>query len=313
MFLGHGLDNGGRAGVVGSFKCRRQPSWHYICYVEAPSGTVVVGGDPGGGAQVRELRISEGRTVKKGDILAVLSQFPIAETTLRQSEAQLAKVQLQRQAMIDGYRITEIRQQEIAIEAAIERGKLKEFELDRSSMPADARDLELKISQRQVDRQRLLLQFLKAKLQMDMAINAADIEILAASVESARLDREAAIVRAPIDGVVVQIQARASEYVDPKGLFTIVDLQQLRVLADINELHLGRVAPGGKVELTFRGSPSVHKGTIIRVAQMVKRMQMGEAPGGSSPDARLVEVEIQFDDLTNVPALLHREVRVTFL
>src|SRR5437764_3339557 len=43
--------------------------------------------------------------------------------------------------------------------------------------------------------------------------------------------------------------------------------------AYLDELHIGRVKAGGKVEVTFRGSTTVYKGTIARVAPTVKRMQ----------------------------------------
>ena len=73
------------------------------------------------------------------------------------------------------------------------------------------------------------------------------------------------------------------------------------------------LAPGGKVEVTFRGSPTVYKGTIARVAPTVKRMQRVEPDGGSSTDARVVQVEIEFDDPSSMPQVLGRETRVTFL
>ena len=90
-------------------------------------------------------------------------------------------------------------------------------------------------------------------------------------------------------------------------------MSQLRVLADVDELHLGRVVTGGKVEITFRGSPTVYKGKISRIAPTVKRMQRIEPDGGSSTDARVVQVEIELDDPSSMPQVLGRETRVTFL
>jgi hypothetical protein len=54
-------------------------------------------------------------------------------------------------------------------------------------------------------------------------------------------------------------------------------------------------------------------GTISRVAPTVKRMQRMEPDGGSSTDARVVQVEIQLDDPSSMPQVLGRETRVTFL
>jgi hypothetical protein len=60
-------------------------------------------------------------------------------------------------------------------------------------------------------------------------------------------------------------------------------MSQLRVLADVDELHIGRVAPGGKVEVTFRGSTTVYRGKISRIAPTVKRMQRIEPDGVRRP------------------------------
>jgi hypothetical protein len=57
----------------------------------------------------------------------------------------------------------------------------------------------------------------------------------------------------------------------------------------------------------------VFKGTIARIAPTVKRMQRVEPDGGSSTDARVVQVEIKIDDSSSMPPVLGRETRVTFL
>ncbi len=154
---------------------------------------------------------------------------------------------------------------------------------------------------------------MKQTLTDDLKQNEIDIANMMAKVDSARRTREEALVRSPFDGVVVQIFSRQGERVAPTGIAKIVDMSQLRVLADVDELNVGRLAPGGKVEVTFRGSSTVYKGTIARVAPTVKRMQRVEPDGGSSTDARVVQVEIQLDDPSSMPQVLGRETRVTFL
>src|SRR5262245_15902825 len=48
-------------------------------YTDAATGTVVVAGDPTGGASVIDLRVKEGQKVKRGDVMAVLSNYPAAD------------------------------------------------------------------------------------------------------------------------------------------------------------------------------------------------------------------------------------------
>jgi len=118
-------------------------------------------------------------------------------------------------------------------------------------------------------------------------------------------------VRSPLDGVVVDIYTRQGERISGRGIVKIVDLNQIRIFADVDELHLRTIKPGGKVEFTFQGSRTVHVGTITRTPLTVKRTKRSEADFGES-NARLVEVEIKPDDPQSIPQMLGREARVIF-
>jgi multidrug resistance efflux pump len=199
------------------------------------------------------------------------------------------------------------------VRSATEEVKLKNLEMQRSGKPPDQKQLEQSISLQSLEREQAKLRVMKETLQTDLQQIDTDISIIKAKLDNARNTREQALVRSPLDGIVIQIYSRQGERVAQNGIAKIVDLSQLRVLADVDELHVGRIAAGGKVEVTFRGSPTVYMGTISRVAPTVKRMQRMEPDGGSSTDARVVQVEIQLDDPSSMPQVLGRETRVTFL
>src|SRR5262245_55945251 len=61
-------------------------------YTDAPSGTAVIAGDPAGGSTIIELRIKDGQTVKRDEVIAVLSNYPRADVAVRTAEASLEKV-----------------------------------------------------------------------------------------------------------------------------------------------------------------------------------------------------------------------------
>ena len=63
-------------------------------YTDAPAGTAVVAGDPAGGSTIVELRIKDGQKVKRDEVIAVLSNYPKADITLRMAEADLVKQRL---------------------------------------------------------------------------------------------------------------------------------------------------------------------------------------------------------------------------
>jgi len=282
-------------------------------YTDAPAGTSVVAGDPTGGGVLQELRITDGQKVKRDEVIAVLSNYSRADVTVRTTEAELEKAKRQREAMISGYRTAEIAMQEVVVRSAAEELKLKNLEIARSGKPPDMKQLEVNIAQQSLEREQAKLRVMKETLATDIAQIDTDISITGARLDDARTSREHALVRSPLDGVVVQIYTRQGERIPPGGIAKVVDMGQLRVLADVDELHLGRVVTGGKVEITFRGSPTVYKGKISRIAPTVKRMQRIEPDGGSSTDARVVQVEIELDDPSSMPQVLGRETRVTFL
>ncbi|HEY6981003.1 HlyD family secretion protein [Reyranella sp.] len=282
-------------------------------YTDAPAGTAAIAGDTGGGGVLLELRVAEGQKVKHDDVIAVLSNYPIADVSVRANEAEVEKAKRQREAMVSGYRVAEIAEQEVVVRSTAEENKLKALELQRSGKPPDQKQLELKISEQKLEREQAKLKVMKETLATDLAQIDTDISIKQARLDNSRTTREQSLVRSPIDGLVVQIWTRPGERVSQYGIAKIVDMSQMRVFADVDEVHLGRVVVGGKVQVTFRGGTTVYTGRISRIAPAVKRMQRTEPDGGSATDARVVQVEITLDDPSSMPQVLGRETRVTFL
>ena len=280
-------------------------------YTEAPAGTVMLGPDPAGGDVLLELRVREGQSIKRGEVVAVLSNYPRYETQLRDAEGKLEKQRIRREAILSGYRTTQIAMQEGVVRMVAEQTKLKALELTRSDKPPNMKQLELSISQHNLEQQQAWLRVMKEALKTDLAVANSDTTILAAMVDTARISREQALVRSPIDGVVVQIFSRQGERVLGTGIAKIVDFSKLRVFADIDDVHLGRVTTGGKVEVSFVGSRLTYDGKVARVAKMVKRVQ--EAGEQGSIAIHSIEVEIKLNDPSGAPQVLGREAHVTFL
>ena len=298
---------------VGSAQNRSEVNGPLISrgYTDAPAGTAVIAGDPVGGSVLTELRIRNGQAVKRGEIIAILNNYATADVEVRRIEQELAKARRQRESMISGYRTAEIALQEISVKTASEENRLKELELSRSSGPPDQKQLQSNLSQQTLEREEARLRFQKEVLAADLAQTEADIAIFEAKLDEAKIGRELAVVRSPLDGVVVDIYTRQGERISFRGIAKIVDLDQIRIFADVDEIHLRSVKPGGKVEFTFQGSRTVHVGTIARTPLTVKRTKRSEADLGES-NARLVEVEIKPDDPQGIPQMLGREARVVF-
>ena len=93
-------------------------------YTEAPAGTVVVAGNPMGGATVIDLRIKDGQKVKRDEIIAVLSAYPAADISVRMAEAALTKLKQTHDTVLMGTRVTQIDLQEATLKSSIENNKL---------------------------------------------------------------------------------------------------------------------------------------------------------------------------------------------
>jgi multidrug resistance efflux pump len=280
---------------------------------DAPDGTVIVSGELVGGNLLIELRIKERQKVEKGEVIAVLSQYHRADSSLRMVEADLTKLKMTYETVLKGTRVAEVALQEATVKSAIQSNRLQDLQRARSPKPTDQKEIEATLAEQALEREKATLELMKTKLEADVAQAETDLTNAVARVDAARRTRDDALVRSPINGIVLQIFTRQGERIPPEGIAKIVDMRQLRVLADVDELSVGRVKPGGKVDLTFQGDNTVYKGTVERIAPTVKRMQRSDSASGTSADARAVQVSIMFDDLSSAPQVLGREARITFL
>jgi HlyD family secretion protein len=281
-------------------------------YTEAPAGTVMIANDPNGGSVLTELRIREGQTVKRDEIIAVMANFPSAEVGVKIAENNLLKAERTRDKILKGTRVVDIQLEEDALKSSIESNKLSTMLRNRSGRPPEEKELEVWLAEQGLKNQRTSLELSKRRLAIDLEQNAVDIVRLKAALDQAIRIREEALVRSPIDGVVTQINSRQGEMASGVGIARVVDMKQLRVFATVDELHLPRLTVGAPVEVTFRGSPTVYRGKIAIAPMSVKREKRSEADLGVA-SVRQIEVEIQADDGVIFPEMLGREARVTFL
>lgn len=186
--------------------------------------------------KVMEVLIEEGMTVEEGQLLAVLDAS-IPEARLALSESQVASAR----ALVDEIRV-DIRQ------AALDYSRTKDLA---------ERDL---ASQAELDRARLVLQGLQARLKRTER----DIEVAGRSLAVQRREVDDMRIRAPFGGVVIAKAAQPGEMISPisagggftrTGICTIVDMDSLEVEVDVNEAYINRVYPDQPVTVTLNAYP----------------------------------------------------------
>lgn len=88
-----------------------------------------------------------------------------------------------------------------------------------------------------------------ARARASVEIAKADLMLASASLDLAQADLEQAVIRSPIDGIVLNRKAEAGQIVGPglndPVLFTLAeDLTHMELLADVDEADIGQVAVG---------------------------------------------------------------------
>ena len=280
-------------------------------YTDVRVESALVAGHPEGGEIVAELRVRAGDTVRKGQVLALLSNAPAAALDVATARANIERARSQEQSMLSGFRRSEVELQVAAVRLAETNHRLKELELLRTTLAPDEREVRLKLLSQKVEEEKSRLAVSTQRLAFDLASLQTELRILEDRLAEAEYSREQALVRAPLDGVVTDVLAHTGELAYPRGIVRITDLQSMRIYADVDEVHLGKLREHGKVEFTVRGDANVYVGRIARLPSTVRRTKMSEADFGEST-SRLAEVEIEPVGRTDMAKLIGRETRITF-
>ncbi|MGQ0383601.1 MAG: efflux RND transporter periplasmic adaptor subunit [Gammaproteobacteria bacterium] len=186
--------------------------------------------------KVREVRIEEGQAVREGEILATLDDAEArAEVALRRAQVAAARASVAEvEASLANARRESDRQQGLA-----GRQLTSVSALDAARTQADALAARL-LSQQE------------------------SVHVAEESLQSAQVQLDNTIVRAPFSGVVTVKAAQPGEMISPisagggsirTGIGTIVDMESLEIQVDVSEAYINRVRPGQSVEAVLNAYP----------------------------------------------------------
>jgi HlyD family secretion protein len=98
-------------------------------------------------------------------------------------------------------------------------------------------------------------------LQAELKVDRAEL-----ALEEAQDELEAAELRAPFDGTVVDVSAIAGQRVGSAGIITLADLEEPMVQFWVEQSDMTGVAVGNRVEIEFEGLPDlVFDGEVVRI------------------------------------------------
>lgn len=280
-----------------------------------PQGDVVTVAPPSGAgdARISAIAVEEDARVKKGDIVATLDN----EARLRAAIDAANATVLVRQADVtrarDAVRASRDEAQAAldSAEAAADNARL-DFERTKTLFDKgivarsmlDAKRSAFDQAQKGVERAQATLSRYAGDIdeQGDVAVALKNLEYAETAAAQANENLEQAFVRAPIDGVVLDITARAGEKPGAAGVMDIGDIDRMVAKVEVFQTRIAEVEIGDKVELTAPALAEPLTGTVSRKGLQVKRQTVIGADPAANTDARVVEVTVALDPQSSAAA-----------
>ena len=258
---------------------------------------------------VQSMSVKEGQLLKKGDILFTIDQ----RDTMAQLGAAKAKLEVatrkveQLKSMprvedVDRAKAIVAQRQSALDDATLRLQRLNAVE-DQSAISANekpTRMFEMNLTTaRLAEAQSELAKLMKGTYPEDLAVAVAEAKVADADVGMLQTDLAQSEVKAPIDGTVLRVNARAGEFAAAgtlrEGLVVMGQLTPLHIRVDVDELDAWRFDPKGKAVAVLRGGKIVEFPIeYVRTVPVVipKRTLTGE--NSERIDTRVMEMIYRF-------------------
>jgi HlyD family secretion protein len=269
---------------------------------------------------IQELKVQEGDSVKRGQVLAVLDSREQLEATVRDWEARVAVAEQRLAVIKPGPRESDIaaQQAEIArLEAVLQNAKRDAGRAERLYLKGSATVTDRDRGETEVETTEQAIKAAKARLAGLSDVRATDIRLAEREVESARAsvararsELEAAYVRAPWAGRIIKIHAHNGEQVGPEGILDLGRTDKMYAMAEVYETDIARVHVGQSATVTGEALHQPLRGHVEYVGLQVAKNATDPTDPVSLSDARVVEVKVLLDDSTAAAGLLHAQVTV---
>lgn len=276
-----------------------------------------------GDARILELRVREGQRVEAGAILAVLDSAPVLQAALNTAEATIAARQAalaQARLMVTAGR-DEAQAQLASAEAAVVNTRR---ELERSTaLNARGVSADQALEQKRLASQQAVQDAARARAalaryatpasgeQADIALARGNLLAAEAQAAQARADQEKSIIRAPVAGTVLTLQARPGERPGNAGLMSFGDLDTMMAEIEVYESEAGVLRPGTPATLVAATLPRPLTGRITRVGQEVLRQTLTDASPAANTDTRVIRVQVELDAPSRAIAAQFANLQVT--
>ncbi|MAY62567.1 MAG: efflux transporter periplasmic adaptor subunit [Rhizobiales bacterium] len=238
------------------------------------------------GLAIDELLVDVGETVKKGDVLARLSddQLVLQKSQLiaNKAKAEAALAQLEAQKVEVEANTTELEKTARRAEQLAKNGTYSTVQADQ----ADAQAVAGRAKVRSVEE--------------SIKVGQADIDVVEAQIKDIDLRLARTEVKAPSDGVITVRAAKVGTIASASAgaMFTMIRDGKLELRADVSETDILRIEPGMPAKIDVSGLKEPREGSVRLVEPTL------------SATSRLGTVRIDFEDSTGLKSGLFAEAEI---
>ena len=253
-----------------------------------PKGDVTKIALPFGSADARiaSIEVREGQQVEKGDLLARLDNEDTIRSQIENAKAAVAARQAQLEQTRNSVR-SSVAETRAALRSANSNLENANAELTRAqslfergyttNAVLEQRTTAANQAASEVERLKATLTRYESDTldeQPDVKVAARNLQSAEADLARAQNDLSKALVRSPVSGTILNINARAGERPGSDGFMDIGDIEQMTADVEIYQTEIGSVEIGAKATLTAEALSSSLNGTVTRIGLEVGRQSL---------------------------------------
>jgi ABC exporter DevB family membrane fusion protein len=269
---------------------------------------------------VDEIQVAEGQAVQKGEIVATLRNHKQAVAGVKAAETALAVVERRLELVRHPYKDSVIAEQEATVQLRIADLELAKSQLTRSQHLrergiASEESQELRLAE--FNRAGARLREARAHLEATSEVPLREIRLAEAEVTASQARLQGSIeelalteIRSPINGVVLKIRAKSGEPVSNRQIMDIGDINQPKIVAEVDERLVSRLKIGQSIRISLRGQTAEWSATVSRIGGVVLMQTRPSADTITGTGGRIVEVDATLSDASGLPPIAGLELLV---
>ena len=275
--------------------------------VEASTRNISIGSHVPG--IVDKVFVTVGKKVKPGEPLFALddrkqrAELTVREAALKEARARLARLKEAPRVEELPPALARVKEAESLLEDLRQQQRIAESIKDPRAISIEdlnKRRYAVEAAEARLIRAKADLKLLQAGAwKPDIEVAMADIARTQAEVDAARVELDRLIVRAPVEGDILQVNIRPGEFApsgpSPQPLILLGNLDTLHVRVDIDENDAWRYQPDSPAVASIRGNPQLKtelKFEYVEAYVIPKRSLTGEST--ERVDTRVMQVIYSF-------------------